>query len=259
MAKTENSQATTKPKGSSQKKGQKVKQTSKKILKNKKAAAKAQAKPQSENKFYYFDCYAHGESVRMALFKSGLAYKDIRLPFNAPRQEFNDLKSQGLFEYGQVPMLELADGTRMVQVSAILNYLGAQYKLKPKDSILVQRGESFQQRFEKDYQYKHFNYPVWYAPDGPTKTVFMKTLFDYHVPRCLKELGETLDQQPDFKFICGEQLTIYDLYVAGYMHNVMMNPNAKFAAEWAETMAKHCPERVTQYLQNFSDEMKDYL
>lgn len=60
-------------------------------------------------------------------------------------------------------MLELADGTKMVQFNAILNYLGNVHGLKPKDALLVQRGESVQQNFEKDFQYKDFNYPVWYA------------------------------------------------------------------------------------------------
>ena len=60
-------------------------------------------------------------------------------------------------------MLELADGTRMVQSNAILNYIGNAHALKPKDPLLVQRGESVQQNFEKDFQYKFFNYPVWYA------------------------------------------------------------------------------------------------
>ena len=57
----------------------------------------------------------------------------------------------------------------------------------------------------------------------------MKTLLEIHVPKCLKELAATLEERPDFKFICGDYVTIYDLYVAGYIHNVMLNPSAKFA------------------------------
>ena len=132
-------------KGSPKKKTS-VKKNSKKIQKGKKKpAAKAKpVKPQGEIKFYYFDCYALGEPIRMAMYKANLKYKDTRLAGNAPRQEFNDLKGQGLFEYGQVPMLELADGTKMVQSNAILNFLGNTYGLKPKDPALVVRGESFQ-------------------------------------------------------------------------------------------------------------------
>ena len=74
-------------------------------------------------------------------------------------------------------MLEIADGSRLVQSNAIMNYLGNTYGLKPKDAILIHRGESFEQRFAADYQYKYFNWPVWYAPNS-TKAPFMKTLFE---------------------------------------------------------------------------------
>ena len=87
----------------------------------------------------------------------------------------------------------------------------------------------------------------------------MKSLFETHVPKYLNELKDTLEQQPGFKFICGDKVTIYDMHVAGYIHNVMLNPKAEFASGWAECMAKHCPERVAQYLQNFREEFKDYL
>lgn len=73
-----------------------------------------QQKPQGEMKFYYFDCYALGEPIRMALHKAGVAFKDIRMDYDLPRQQFHELRDQGLFEMGQVPMLELPDGNRLV-------------------------------------------------------------------------------------------------------------------------------------------------
>ena len=41
-------------------------------------------------------------------------------------------------------MLELADGNKLVQSTAILNYIGNMHNLKPKDHALVCRGESIQ-------------------------------------------------------------------------------------------------------------------
>ena len=64
-------------------------------------------------KFYYFDCYALGEDVRMILHHAKVEYEDIRFTYDSPRQEFEDLKNTGIFEFGQVPMLELDDGTRL--------------------------------------------------------------------------------------------------------------------------------------------------
>ena len=49
----------------------------------------------------------------MALHKAGVAFKDVRLDWAPPRKEFNDLRDQGMFEYGQLPMLELADGQKL--------------------------------------------------------------------------------------------------------------------------------------------------
>ena len=56
------------------KKKNQVKKTSKKIQKGKKEKIKEKAKPQGEMKFYYFDCYAVGEPIRMALHKAGVQY-----------------------------------------------------------------------------------------------------------------------------------------------------------------------------------------
>lgn len=81
----------------------KIKKVPKKVIKpkpKKKVTPKKPVKPVNEIKFYYFDCYAAGEPIRMALNKAGIRYKDIRMDPTAPRQQFNELRDQGLFEYG---------------------------------------------------------------------------------------------------------------------------------------------------------------
>ena len=40
------------------------------------------------------------------------------------------------FEFGELPMLELKNGTRLVKTAAILDFLGNHYDLKPKDAGL---------------------------------------------------------------------------------------------------------------------------
>ena len=55
---------------------------------------------------------------------------------------------------------------------------------------------------------------------------------DEHLPKYLEDLNKSLAQKPGFKFICGNELTIYDFTVAGYFHNVFLNPNAEFAEGW---------------------------
>ena len=79
------------------------------------------------------------------------------------------------------------------------------------------------------------------------------------MPNYLEDLNKSLAQKPGFKFLCGEELTIYDFTVAGYFHNVMLNPDAEFADGWAKSMKLHCSKRVWKYLNNFAKEMKMYL
>lgn len=75
------------PKNDQKKQKPKIKITPKKIQKGKKVAPKGKpAKPQGEIKFYYFDCYAVGEPIRMALHKAGVKYQDIRFTYDPPRQ-----------------------------------------------------------------------------------------------------------------------------------------------------------------------------
>ena len=82
---------------------------------------------------------------------------------------------------------------------------------------------------------------------------------DEHLPKYLKDLEKSLAQKPGFKFLTGEELTIYDFTVAGYFHNVILNQHAEFAQEWAQAMKRHCSKRVWKYLNNFGKEMKMYL
>lgn len=55
---------------------------------------------------------------------------------------------------------------------------------------------------------------------------------DVHLPKYMEDLNKTLAEKPSFKFICGNELTIYDFTVAGYFFNVFMNPQAEFAEGW---------------------------
>ena len=58
-------------------------------------------------KFYYFDAYGRGESVRMILWKAGVQFEDIRV--TGPT--WHELRDSGRLRFGQMPMLELDDGT----------------------------------------------------------------------------------------------------------------------------------------------------
>ena len=66
-------------------------------------------------KLTYFDCYALGEPIRMLLHLAKVDYEDIRFSYEkrAEPGEFNDWKKTVDLPFGQVPLLELDDGTKM--------------------------------------------------------------------------------------------------------------------------------------------------
>ena len=210
-------------------------------------------------KFYYFDCYAYGEHIRMALHLAKIEYEDIRFPYDAPREEFNKLKSQGLFEFGQVPMLEFDDGKRYVQTNAILNFLGAKYGLIPSDPDAAYRGYMVKDLLELDFLKKHVYQAVWYTEPGPEQFGLLDIIWNTHLPAFLEKLHGRLSLFPESKFLCGNEVTIFDIFVAGSMLNIMLNPLADRADGWKFYMDKHSSPLVEQYIANFEEVMGDYL
>jgi glutathione S-transferase len=58
-------------------------------------------------KLYYFDLYGKAECIRMTLYKAKVEFEDIRVSGDS----WKELKESGKCPFGQVPLLELTDGT----------------------------------------------------------------------------------------------------------------------------------------------------
>ena len=73
---------------------------------------------------------------------------------------------------------------------------------------------------------------------------------------------EDLDQKilGNSKFICGDNVTIYDFCIAGFFTDRVLNPNNErtngdaWKAGW-----NNAPQRVKEYVKAFQEEMADYL
>lgn len=83
-------------------------------------------------KLYYFDIYGRAESLRLLLWHAKAEFEDVRLT----PEEFAKKKEEGVFEWGQVPVLEV-DGKSLSQSHAILRFLGRKYGYYPTDDIEV--------------------------------------------------------------------------------------------------------------------------
>ena len=88
-------------------------------------------------KLYYFDLYGKAECIRMALTLAKVDFEDIRVTGDS----WKELKASEKCAFGQVPVLELADGTCLHQTTAIMNYIGAKYNLRPQDPLACYHGE----------------------------------------------------------------------------------------------------------------------
>jgi glutathione S-transferase len=60
------------------------------------------------------------------------------------------------------------------------------------------------------------------------------------------------------KFICGDNLTVFDIHVGGFFTDLVLNPHNKGAAHWATAWEK-APDRVKQYVADFKADFGDYF
>ena len=74
-------------------------------------------------KLYYFDLAGKGECIRLACAQAGIPLEDVRIPLD-DRKLFEQLKNEGKLMFGQLPALQLEDGTLLTQTGAIMRYIG---------------------------------------------------------------------------------------------------------------------------------------
>jgi molybdenum cofactor biosynthesis enzyme len=74
-------------------------------------------------KLYYFDIAGKGECIRLACAYGGIHLEDVRIPIDN-RETFEQLKKEGKLPFGQLPAVELPDGTILAQTAAIMRYVG---------------------------------------------------------------------------------------------------------------------------------------
>jgi len=79
----------------------------------------------------YFDIAGRGEPSRIALALSGVKFNDDRLSF----KDFGAKKAAGVFPFGSVPVLTLADGSKICQSRAIARFIAKQAGLYPQNCV----------------------------------------------------------------------------------------------------------------------------
>ena len=108
-----------------------------------------------------------------------------------------------------------------------------------------------------DYLWSDFNHKwrtAHFCNDDQKETLH-KELFEVLFPELLRQIDLSLDGT---KFLVSDQLTIYDMHIAGHFYNIFLNPNAKHKEQWQAAYAK-ATDKVKAYIEAFGVEMKEYL
>ena len=83
-----------------------------------------------EYTFHYFAFYVRGEPIRMMLTHAGVNFKDHAVTFEEWMGPFSPKPTM---PGGQMPCLELKDGTKMGEGYSISRYLGSVHGYYPSD------------------------------------------------------------------------------------------------------------------------------
>merc|ERR1712166_185766 len=163
-------------------------------------------KNQMAPKLYYFDLYGRAEKIRMAFALAGVEFEDNRLT----GASWAELKGSGKLEFGQMPMLELDDGTRLCQGAAILNYLNATLckdGLQQSDDAMANyNAECTVVAHNDDFVTKHV-VATFFMPDDKKAAAF-DTVLTEALPKCLAHMERRL---PADGFLLGAKISKWDL------------------------------------------------
>ena len=198
-------------------------------------------------KLYYFNLYGRAEAIRMLLWKAGVQYEDVRLT----HEQFAELKPT--LEYGQLPMLELDDGTRLVQTPAILTYLAILNNMMPANPMDMYNAQNLSSFLFEDF-FQAYLLPLMRAPEDKKGEFFMK-LMGEGVPKLWGVMERKI---PENGWIGGANLTMVDIAVGAFLHNIVLNPNGQGAEAWKAAWEQAGP-KTKAFVDKFAEEFKEYL
>jgi glutathione S-transferase len=95
-------------------------------------------------KLSYFEWYGEGEAVRMMLTQAGIEFEDHRVL----KEEWATLKDETHF--GDLPILELDDGTKLYKATPIINYIASLCGFEPKDPMQLYKGNMLYESIFQD-------------------------------------------------------------------------------------------------------------
>ena len=199
-------------------------------------------------KLFYFDVYGRGEPLRMILSYSKTPYEDIRLT----HEEFQKMKAEGKFTYGQVPALEM-DGEIYVQSNSLLRMVGKKTGMYPEDAnaacavdgvldALYDMGKKMEQSMLKS-----------------TRDEMIKAAVDC-INGPMKELLKIFDSMIGMNgnwHLVGDKMSIADISFGSFCFNALLNEKGPYYDQYSKLLEGN--ENLAKFIEGFKTELAEYL
>jgi len=199
-------------------------------------------------KLYYFDIYGRAESIRFLAAHAKLELTNEYIT----GEKLAEMKSQGLLEFGQVPLLEV-DGKKLVQSWAILRFLGRQHGYYPSEPETAWRIDSTIDACE-DYLNSYFKFQ--FEKDEEKKKALWEN-FTKFLPTWLEAIEKRIAANENPNYIVGSKATIADFAISLIGFNLLLNEANSTYAETLPFIEKH--EILKAYANHWKTELGDHL
>ena len=176
---------------------------------------------------HYFDIYGKGEAIRLLLIHSRTPFVDHRVT----AEEWPQLKTSGLFEFGQMPMVEV-DGLKLVQSAAILRYLGVKLGYVPSDALQHYQMDSVI-ALKDDFTNGLYSLSFAKDPEGVAKYYADKA------PQFLQWALARLNQNNDGNgWFVGDSVTLADIIYFRLFWDYFLRPEREVFAHYINDVPK---------------------
>jgi glutathione S-transferase len=175
---------------------------------------------------------------------------------------WKELKESGKLEFGSVPMLELDDGTRLVQSMVILDYLNStlcKAGLQQNDDPMVQyNANCCVALWGEDFMMKHMM-PMMFAPEDKKEEI-VKAILGEHLPKVMGHLNRKM---PATKFFLGDKMSKQDCALAVFWTNMYQEKDDDKMKDFKSAIkglleGGEYPKFKT-YVDNVRETLKDHL
>ena len=200
--------------------------------------------------FHYFGLYTRGEAIRMVLTHAGANWTDNRVA----QADWPALKSS--MPGGQMPCLELADGTKLGQSMAILRFLGHRHGYYPQDAMEIYHVENILSLYDELIGTIYM--PVihsWYGKGEDVIAEATDKIFTQSLPKFLEGVSSYVSGDG---WAVGGKMTIADFIIGHIWVSFINSSSVGYGVDrFAEVRANN--PHYAAYGARFEAEMAAYL